>query len=589
MAAAPEVCPWQRHWDDTGTVFYYNENTEESEWDVPPGWEAHFAGLDEKASGGVDGGANGDAGGRDGGDCKADEAEDVNGADQRQVDDAEGAQALLGLSQASSGDQGEEGFVAVSPPGSPAEKEEKREGREGSRTGSSAEGTPAAATAVGFDETGAAKESDRQTGTQEDEGTPAAAGGADAATCAWIQSRDEESGDVFYYNEVTEESSWDEPADYTKFHAAAAAATAATAAAAATPAAADSDNDSEQEYYPQSPAEPVEKVEEGRLNLSPAVAGASAAGGYDGTPSPHYSPEDEEEEEEARSSSPRSPSPSRADGSSTAASRTRGSSKDQRSDSNQASPSPELGLSFPAFGDDYSPNHNAEWQVNEEEELEAGKNSASPNESEASAVGGLSPVVESAGGAAAGGDGQKQGLRKAGGKGKGKENSVEDGKPQYSEEEMAKMVKSAESKIAECERRLEERDAIMEVDFTARVTAYQGARERLQHLKGEAPNRQAFLKETRNAGVKKLVAGYNGYAQQASMVNDWIRVATKGDIDTESLMLQQLKKLIKTNFDAKKVDTLLDSSMPAWLTAMQDDTGWRRTLIELAREHRASA
>ncbi|CAM9293898.1 unnamed protein product, partial [Ectocarpus sp. 4 AP-2014] len=586
MAAPAEVCPWQRHWDDAGTVFYYNESTEESEWDVPPGWGAHFAGLDEKASGGVDGGANGDAGGRDIGADKANEAEDERGADQRQVDDAEGAQALLGLSQASSGDQGEEDFVAVSPPGSPAEKEEKGEGGEGSRAGSSAEGTPAAAAAaaVGYDEAGAAKEIDRQTGTQEDEGAPAAADGADAATCAWIQSRDEESGDVFYYNEVTEESSWDEPAEYTKFHATAA--TAATAAAPATPAAADSDNDSEQVYYPQSPAEPVEKVEEGRLNLSPAVAGASAARGYDGTPSPHYSPEDEEEEEEARSSSPRSPSPSRADGPSTAASQTRGSSKDQRSQSNQASPSPELGLSFPAFGD-YSPNHDAEWQVNEEEELEGGKNSASPNESETSAVAGLSPVVESAGGAAAGGDGQKQGLRNSGGK--GKENSVKDEKPQYSEEVMAKMMKSAESKIAECERRLEERDAIMEIDFTARVTAYQNARERLQHLKGEALNRQAFLKETRNASVKKLVAGYNGYAQQASMVNDWIRVTTKGDIDTESLMLQQLKQLIKTNFDAKKVDTLLDSSMPAWLTAMQDDTGWRRTLIELAREHRASA
>lgn len=29
--------------------------------------------------------------------------------------------------------------------------------------------------------------------------------------------------------------------------------------------------------------------------------------------------------------------------------------------------------------------------------------------------------------------------------------------------------------------------------------------------------------------------------------------------------------------------------MPGWLTAMQDDDGWRHTLIELAREHRASA
>ncbi|CAM9878462.1 unnamed protein product, partial [Ectocarpus fasciculatus] len=617
MAAAPEACPWQRHWDDTGTVFYYNENTEESEWDVPPGWEAHFAGLDEKASGGVDGGANGDADGGDGGAGEADKAGDVRGADQRQVDDAEGAQALLGLAQASSGDRGEEAFVAVSPPGSP---EEKREGGEGSRAGSSAEGTPAAAAgAAGSDgETGAAKESDRQSGTQEDKGDPAARGAA-ATTCAWIQSQDEESGDVFYYNEVTEESSWDEPAEYTKFHAAAAAATAAAAAAAAAataaatpPAAADSGEDSEQEYYPQSPpAKPVEKGEEGRLNLSPAVAGASAAGGYrddHGTPSPHYSPEDEEEEEEARSSSPRSPSPPRAGGSSTAARRTRSSSKDQRSQSNKASPSPELGLSFPAFGDDYSPNHDAEWQVNEdeeeeEEELEGGKNSASPiddsgaatplgvsmsPESDTSAVGGLSPVVEGAGGPAAGGHGQKQGLRKAGGK--GKESSVEDGKPQqYSEEEMARMVKTAEGKIAECERRLEEKDAVMEVDFNARVTAYQNARERLQHLKGEAPNRQAFLKESRNASVRKLIAGYTGYAQQASMVNDWIRVATERKVDTESLMLEQLKELIKNNFDAKKVDTLLDSSMPAWLTAMQDDIGWRRTLIELAKEHKVSA
>lgn len=29
--------------------------------------------------------------------------------------------------------------------------------------------------------------------------------------------------------------------------------------------------------------------------------------------------------------------------------------------------------------------------------------------------------------------------------------------------------------------------------------------------------------------------------------------------------------------------------MPAWLLTMQEDDGWRRTLIELAREHRQSA
>ncbi|CAN0404395.1 unnamed protein product, partial [Laminaria digitata] len=56
-------------------------------------------------------------------------------------------------------------------------------------------------------------------------------------------------------------------------------------------------------------------------------------------------------------------------------------------------------------------------------------------------------------------------------------------------------------------------------------------------------------------------------------------------------MLQQLTKLIKKNFDAKKADALLDSGsgVPSWLTAMQGHDGWRRTLIELAREHRGSA
>lgn len=28
--------------------------------------------------------------------------------------------------------------------------------------------------------------------------------------------------------------------------------------------------------------------------------------------------------------------------------------------------------------------------------------------------------------------------------------------------------------------------------------------------------------ETRNAGVRKLVAGYTGYAQQAALVNNWL-------------------------------------------------------------------
>lgn len=39
--------------------------------------------------------------------------------------------------------------------------------------------------------------------------------------------------------------------------------------------------------------------------------------------------------------------------------------------------------------------------------------------------------------------------------------------------------------------------------------------------------------------------------------------ATDGEEDTESLMLQQLKELIKKNFDAKKVSLLKPSQVPA--------------------------
>ncbi|CAN0040091.1 unnamed protein product, partial [Choristocarpus tenellus] len=60
--------------------------------------------------------------------------------------------------------------------------------------------------------------------------------------------------------------------------------------------------------------------------------------------------------------------------------------------------------------------------------------------------------------------------------------------------------------------------------------------------------------------------------------------------EIEKGILDHLTGLIKTNFDAKKADALLDSSsaMPEWLMAMQADPGWRRVLIELAHEHHGS-
>lgn len=42
----------------------------------------------------------------------------------------------------------------------------------------------------------------------------------------------------------------------------------------------------------------------------------------------------------------------------------------------------------------------------------------------------------------------------------------------------------------------------MEVDFSARVTAYQSARERLELLKDGVPNKQKFLKVYENSVVQ---------------------------------------------------------------------------------------
>ncbi|CAN0301974.1 unnamed protein product [Pylaiella littoralis] len=719
--AAPEECPWQRHHDDAGTVFYYNVNTEESEWDVPEAWKDHFAHLDRENGDGADADASADADAdtgavdaaltadgdgvaagalEDGAAAAALQQEQQREDAERVAHDAEGAEALLGLAQAAAGgqrhhqhygkqQQGEESFSiqrqeqqqhndeglaaplsTISPSLSPANEEQQQQQQQYQRTDlrregeSSAEeqdtpGTPSppeAGTATTVN--GAEGSIDEQradgnpmdrvpvAGEQMADDDPSAA--ATAAGCPWIQSKDDETGNVFYYNEITQESSWDEPPEYTSYYQAAAAAAAPDAAVATTGADSDNHSEEEEEYYQQQSPEGQDQDRD--------------RGGNVGTPSPPYSGSGDDEHHGAgrsfssRSSSPRpssehhhhsaASSPRRSTRSSSR-NRNRNLNRDSRDEASPSQSSPETGLSFPAFGEDYSPVHDDDddddddddrydWQRNEDEEEAEGadggererRSSGSANgggdggmgfganmspDSErlgsgsggahtpGFAVGELSPVVENFGGsgtaAGAAGGGGAGGMRqqgRAGTEGVGKENSVvvgegAGGKPRYSEAEMKQMVENAEKEIAECQRRLEEKDAIMGVDFQRRVTAYQSARERLEQLKDGVPNRQRFLKETRNEGVRKLLEGYKGYAQQAALVNDWLRLATDGREDTENLMLQQLKELIKTNFDAKKVDTLLDSSFPAWLTTMQEDQGWRRTLIELAREHRQSA
>ena len=521
MAEADAACPWQRHYDDTGTVFYYNESTEESEWDIPPGWEDHFANLDNNAGPEADGGASGaDASAVEDGHVSAaaepeqedatqddDDDNDDDGrreAEQQQVDDAEGAEALLGLAQAAGGEQHRSGEDGTSPPqqqqqqqeqdrdqehdgaGSsppPMDEDERQAGErgesaQGSRARESSEDIPADAAPTGHAEVSGDGGDDRTNEGRAAEDAAAAPTDAAAAGCPWIQSVDEESGNVFYYNEATEESSWDEPPEYTKFHAAAAAA--AAAAVAAGPTAAAVDSDSEEEYYQQE--------QEG----DEASAGADGYGDGRGTPSPTYSYDGQEDGDPARpSSSSRSPSPRRSDrpSSSTAAAsarRTRKGSSSSSSNNNNnnanAKSSPDMGLSFPAFGDDYSPAHEDDeeddWQVNEEEEEEPTEGTASGSPGDGAAggsgtafagseseglrsgangfgVGELSPTVDNGGGHRTGGEGrQGGGVEEAG----DKENSVvvgSDGKPpRYSEEEKKQMVEKAEREVADCERRV---------------------------------------------------------------------------------------------------------------------------------------
>ncbi len=452
------VCPWQRHYDDTGTVFYYNETTEESEWDIPPGWEEHFASLDSKAGlAAEDGDASADAAAvaveqeqqeqQQGEEGAQDSGRET--AEKQQVDDAAGAEALLGLAQTSTGQQveGEEG--GVSPPTSPPASPMDVEGQQAEGAGSSVEDAPAGADVVH----GGSSDGDSNRG--ESAGAAAAAVGA---TCPWIQSRDEESGDLFYYNEITEESSWDEPAEYTRFHAAAAAAAAAdtaadTAATAEAPAAADSD--SEEEYY---------------QHHSPDQEGEGGGREDDdgGTPSPHYSPYSPDggrqgrEDEGSRHSSSRSPSPRPYSSGRPSDEAGRGGGDEN----NSGSPSPETGLSFPAFGDDYSPAHEddeEDWRQG----ADGGRAAGSQGED---GVGGSAPFGESmspgseglGSGGAVGGVSPLVDNHAQGEGGRGKENSAAaggdgKGKAHRSEADKKKMLEDAEREVAECERRVRRR------------------------------------------------------------------------------------------------------------------------------------
>lgn len=510
--AAPEECPWQRHFDDNGVPFYYNEATEESEWDVPPAWKDHFDDLDKQQAAAADGDADAGAGsdavenghaadsGEEQGKGEMD-AERAAAAEQRQVDDAEGAQALLGLAQAA-GDQHDEtpqgrdqqetggtqddGLKPMDEDqgsASPLDQEGERQGAgstEGSRAGSFAGGTtpPHDGTPTAHDDEMGNGEHDHdhahETNRTSEEDTYAPADGA--ASCPWIKSFDEESKTYFYYNEVTEESSWDKPAEYERFHTAQERTADATAAA-------DSDEHSEEEYFQE---------------RSPEEQGEDSGAYGDAAASPRYSdPEEEEEDEEDGRRPSRSPSSRPTDHrpSSAASRQTRSRSRKDSNDSNRgstnndkSSPSPEMGLPFPSFGDDYSPNHDGEWQVNDEDDPEGGKASGSPRDGSSGgatpfgvstspeseelgsaprtpgfAVGELSPVVDHGGvNSAAGGDGQEPESREAAGErvaGKKKSEAVGtgEGKAQLSEAKLAQKVESAEREVAECERRVRTR------------------------------------------------------------------------------------------------------------------------------------
>lgn len=193
-------CPWQRVYDEESqSHYYYNRLTEASEWDVPAGWEDHDFEARENDS--TSAGATNNTG---------------SGTDA----DASLSAAADGDASAGNGDaEYDTGALEAMDVEAPAMEDGVRQGDDGEE----AEGV--ASVRDGDDDGGASGVATGGTPPAVDpEFAPASPEEApdetqvvaEGATCDWTAIEDD-SGNIYYYNNVTQESTWDKPEDYARF------------------------------------------------------------------------------------------------------------------------------------------------------------------------------------------------------------------------------------------------------------------------------------------------------------------------------------------------------------------------------------
>lgn len=220
-------CPWERHWDESsGSYYYFNPTTEASEWEVPEGWQSHFASIDAEEAATVGN--------------SADASDPIEDAEEQQDPKASGHE--LSNADVPRAD-GENSGIAKEP----YEGQANGEGgysRHQANDYANGESSPAVE-GTGGREFHTKEENtahvmvspeDHPTSAPRNDTVDDAAGDQDkgdivggtsmedpavaedsAPTCPWIKTADD-SGAVYYFNQITEESVWEEPAQYTEFY-----------------------------------------------------------------------------------------------------------------------------------------------------------------------------------------------------------------------------------------------------------------------------------------------------------------------------------------------------------------------------------
>lgn len=224
-----EECPWERHWDESsGSYYYFNPTTEASEWEVPEGWESHFANIDtEEAAVGTSSGASDPI-------QDAEEQQDPKASGHELRDNADVPRAAGEKSEMSkepyggqaNGDSDYSVHATNAAAYANGESISAAEGT-GARQFHTEQGSTARVMVSPEDHPTSALHSDAADVGAGDEdkadivggGTsmedPAVAKDSASSACPWIKTADD-SGAVYYFNQITEESVWEEPAQYTQ-------------------------------------------------------------------------------------------------------------------------------------------------------------------------------------------------------------------------------------------------------------------------------------------------------------------------------------------------------------------------------------